>query len=184
VARVKAWREQYPGAKEKTQAANRKYAATEKGKAARQAHQESEQRRQQLAAWKASDAGKEAQRRANQSDAGKARSARYFSSEKGKAAIRRKQKTDLGKANAARSRHKRRMLLASELSTLTAAEWAQIQTDQGGRCLYCGQIVKLTMDHVIPLSRGGEHTKENVVGACRSCNSAKKDRPLEEWRPG
>ncbi|MDB4875733.1 MAG: hypothetical protein JWM41_2179 [Gemmatimonadetes bacterium] len=37
------------------------------------------------------------------------------------------------------------------------------------------------MDHVIPISRGGSHTRENVVPACRSCNSKKGDLMLLEW---
>jgi len=174
-----AWRDG-PEAREKARAANRKYAATEGGMARRQAHQESDRRRQTMTAWKVSEAGKAAQHRANQSEAGKARAARYFASEKGIAAIRRKQRTELGKANAARSRHKRRMLLAG-LSNLTAAEWATIRAMQSGACAYCLRVAPLTMDHVLPLSRGGSNTMANVVGACRGCNSSKKARTIEEW---
>lgn len=133
-----------------------------------------------MATWKASEMGKAAQHRANQSETGKARAARYFATEKGIAAIRRKQRTELGKANAARSRHKRRMLLAG-LSNLTAAEWTAIQAMQGGACAYCLTVAKLSMEHVVPLSRGGSNTMANVVGACRPCNSSKKARTIEEW---
>jgi 5-methylcytosine-specific restriction endonuclease McrA len=45
-----------------------------------------------------------------------------------------------------------------------------------GRCYYCGLERKLTQDHVVPLSKGGSHSKDNVVAACRSCNSSKGDR--------
>jgi 5-methylcytosine-specific restriction endonuclease McrA len=50
-------------------------------------------------------------------------------------------------------------------------------------CQYCGaQPVKgqLTLDHVVPRSRGGEHTWENVVAACIPCNQRKRDRVLQE----
>lgn len=46
-------------------------------------------------------------------------------------------------------------------------------------CQYCGGIAE-SIDHVIPRSRGGEHTWENVVAACKRCNSLKRDRYLHE----
>ena len=50
-----------------------------------------------------------------------------------------------------------------------------------GRCVYCGAKADLTLDHVVPLSRGGTHTLENLVGACFSCNSSKGNKLIEEW---
>jgi 5-methylcytosine-specific restriction endonuclease McrA len=49
----------------------------------------------------------------------------------------------------------------------------------GGHCQYCGKKAE-SIDHVVPRSRGGEHTWENVVAACARCNSFKRDRLLEE----
>lgn len=49
----------------------------------------------------------------------------------------------------------------------------------GHRCQYCGAAAE-NLDHVIPRSRGGAHTWENVVAACRPCNSRKEDRDLHE----
>src|SRR3954449_2419463 len=49
----------------------------------------------------------------------------------------------------------------------------------GHRCQYCGAAAE-NIDHVIPRSRGGPHTWENVVAACRACNSRKEDRLLSE----
>jgi 5-methylcytosine-specific restriction endonuclease McrA len=48
-------------------------------------------------------------------------------------------------------------------------------------CIYCGSKTDLTLDHVVPLNGGGKHCEDNLVVACRSCNSSKKDTPLEEW---
>lgn len=60
---------------------------------------------------------------------------------------------------------------------VTVAEWTAVVTRFRNACAYCGaQNVKLTMDHVVPLSRGGAHTPANVVPACTPCNSAKCDR--------
>ena len=42
-------------------------------------------------------------------------------------------------------------------------------------CQYCGSTKKLTLDHVIPRSKGGKHTWDNVVTACERCNSRKGD---------
>jgi 5-methylcytosine-specific restriction endonuclease McrA len=49
----------------------------------------------------------------------------------------------------------------------------------GGRCQYCGRKAD-SIDHVIPRSRGGAHSWENVVAACGRCNSTKRDRLVEE----
>jgi 5-methylcytosine-specific restriction endonuclease McrA len=47
-------------------------------------------------------------------------------------------------------------------------------------CQYCGTSKRLTLDHVIPRSKGGQHTWDNVVTACERCNSTKSDRLLHE----
>jgi 5-methylcytosine-specific restriction endonuclease McrA len=49
----------------------------------------------------------------------------------------------------------------------------------GHRCQYCNAPAE-NIDHVIPRSRGGTHTWENVVAACRPCNARKMDRLLHE----
>jgi 5-methylcytosine-specific restriction endonuclease McrA len=43
-------------------------------------------------------------------------------------------------------------------------------------CQYCGSTKHLTLDHVIPRSKGGKHSWDNVVIACEQCNSRKGDR--------
>ena len=52
-------------------------------------------------------------------------------------------------------------------------------TRDGQTCVYCGGSAT-SIDHVVPRSRGGEHVWENVVAACRPCNTAKRDRLLSE----
>ena len=46
-------------------------------------------------------------------------------------------------------------------------------------CQYCGATAE-NLDHVIPRSRGGTHTWDNVVAACRRCNSRKENRLIED----
>ncbi len=53
----------------------------------------------------------------------------------------------------------------------------------GWRCAYCGTGAgRLTLDHVVPRSRGGESVWENVVTACAPCNHRKGNRTVEEAR--
>lgn len=49
----------------------------------------------------------------------------------------------------------------------------------GHRCQYCSRPAE-NIDHVMPRSRGGEHSWENVVASCRACNARKEDRLLSE----
>jgi 5-methylcytosine-specific restriction endonuclease McrA len=53
----------------------------------------------------------------------------------------------------------------------------------GGRCVYC-EAPATSLDHVVPRSRGGVHSWENVVSCCRRCNHVKADRTVSElgWR--
>lgn len=65
-------------------------------------------------------------------------------------------------------------------STLTSAEWQAILDYFGGRCAYCLKPGSMTMDHMVPLVRGGHHVADNIVPACRRCNSSKRAAtPLE-----
>jgi 5-methylcytosine-specific restriction endonuclease McrA len=48
------------------------------------------------------------------------------------------------------------------------------------RCQFCGNTSNLTIDHIIPKSRGGEDTWENLTTACIKCNNKKGDRTPEE----
>jgi len=53
----------------------------------------------------------------------------------------------------------------------------------GDRCQYCGRQLppsQLNLDHVIPVSRGGESTWENVVSSCLRCNTRKRNRSPEQ----
>ncbi len=50
----------------------------------------------------------------------------------------------------------------------------------GQKCQYCGSSKDLTLDHVIPKSKGGKSTWNNLVAACKRCNSLKGDKSPEE----
>ena len=78
--------------------------------------------------------------------------------------------------------NRRRARVAAALATLTAEQWSAILELYGNCCAYCGRTGKMTMDHVVPISRGGGTTADNVVPACQSCNSSKNARTPEEWK--
>lgn len=64
------------------------------------------------------------------------------------------------------------------------SQWWRQQLGKG-ICYHCEQHFdreKLTMDHLIPIARGGCTTKKNVVVACKECNSHKKNLTMAEIR--
>ena len=64
------------------------------------------------------------------------------------------------------------------INDFTAAEWQELKEQYDYRCVYCGeQFERLARDHIIPLNKGGAHTKSNIVPACRRCNGRKQDGP-------
>jgi 5-methylcytosine-specific restriction endonuclease McrA len=72
----------------------------------------------------------------------------------------------------------RRARKASVTNDLSVARWREILAYFGGRCAYCQKQGRMTQDHIVPISRGGGHTAANVVPACGSCNSIKRNAPL------
>lgn len=66
---------------------------------------------------------------------------------------------------------------------LRRSRWWQNRLAQG-KCHWCGgsfQPEELTMDHIIPISRGGKAARNNVVPCCKDCNSKKKYLLPMEW---
>ena len=52
-------------------------------------------------------------------------------------------------------------------------------------CYYCGRHTEkkeLTMDHVVPLARGGKSSKGNIVASCKTCNTKKRTMLPLEWQ--
>jgi 5-methylcytosine-specific restriction endonuclease McrA len=82
---------------------------------------------------------------------------------------------NLDEADIKRERQKARLLRASQ--------WWQRRLAKG-ICHYCQRSTpprELTMDHIVPIARGGRSTKGNVVAACKECNNAKKQMLAMEW---
>ncbi|MFT4035083.1 MAG: HNH endonuclease [Patulibacter sp.] len=85
------------------------------------------------------------------------------------------------RSRSARLSRKRRRKVAARDNDLTDAQWVAIQAAWGG-CAYCGQIGRpLQRDTLLPISRGGRYTLENVVPACGSCNASKGNDEVTGW---
>jgi 5-methylcytosine-specific restriction endonuclease McrA len=87
-------------------------------------------------------------------------------------------RTDKGKATMAKRNARRYAWVMETPYPLTPDQWIAILIANKYRCYYCKKKRQLTMDHVIPLSKGGKHTASNIVPACLSCNSSKHDKIL------
>lgn len=85
-----------------------------------------------------------------------------------------------GKAASARGCHRRQERSKGLPCTLTNDEWQHIIALQGGHCAICwlpfGDIRRPERDHIIPVTKGGGLTKENVQALCRPCNARKCNR--------
>lgn len=68
-------------------------------------------------------------------------------------------------------------------STLIFEQWNQIKEHFNNKCCYCGRELPLEQEHFIPLSKGGEYTINNIVPACKSCNSSKSAQNFLKWYP-
>jgi len=107
---------------------------------------------------------------------------KWKNSELGKATEKKWRETPKGRAVSQAVWERRRAALHDAVNTLTTAEWREIIESYSGLCVYCNKKCdKPTQDHIIPLSAGGSHTKENVVPACKSCNPSKGNKPLLYW---
>ena len=89
-------------------------------------------------------------------------------------------KSPVGKVMMARILHNRREKIASAVNDLTPSHWITIIEEQNNMCNHCGcnftDDNAPTVDHIIPVTKGGGLTYENIQALCRSCNARKGDR--------
>ena len=100
--------------------------------------------------------------------------------DKHKESILKYRKTEKYKAVHVTSNRNRRGL-KSNGTGVTTKQWNEILRRYNFRCAYCGTQDNMTMDHVVPLSKGGKHSPSNVVPACACCNSKKCSN--SNWKP-
>jgi len=72
-------------------------------------------------------------------------------------------------------------LVSGEISWSTSIREYVKERERPEECIYCGGKNDLTLDHILPRSRGGPDSPDNAVWVCRSCNSSKGDKRLYEW---
>ena len=85
---------------------------------------------------------------------------------------------DLARAHTQATKARRR----SAEGSFTAAEWRAMCDRYGNVCLACGASGKLSADHIVPLSRGGSNTIENIQPLCLACN-LRKATQIIDYRP-
>jgi 5-methylcytosine-specific restriction endonuclease McrA len=76
---------------------------------------------------------------------------------------------------------KRKAQKLSSYGEITIEEWDSIKKKYNYQCLSCGEKepdIKLTQDHIVPLSRGGSNLAGNIQPLCRSCNAKKHTRTI------
>lgn len=86
----------------------------------------------------------------------------------------------LNPASTRNSKYKRRLREAS--GVISERDWERTLNRFNRACAYCGCKGEITLDHVVPLSRGGTNTVGNILPACRSCNSSKHAHFISEWK--
>jgi 5-methylcytosine-specific restriction endonuclease McrA len=85
------------------------------------------------------------------------------------------------KARKARAARRRKVRMARVEHDLTDEQWARLQAVWGG-CAYCGSTERaLQRDCILPISRGGRYTLNNVVPACAACNMSKGNDEVTGW---
>lgn len=72
-------------------------------------------------------------------------------------------------------------LMNGTLNVRSIFDDEKIKIHSGNCCNYCGCPDNLALDHIFPQKLGGEDSGENLVFACRSCNSSKGKKDLMEW---
>jgi len=91
-------------------------------------------------------------------------------------------KTIKGKLANAKAQHRRRaMFLQVEFRRYTPSQILSRFAEFKNECVYCGNNEKLTIDHFFPITKFGADSLENIVPACRKCNSSKNNKHPEIW---
>lgn len=78
-------------------------------------------------------------------------------------------------------REARRSRQLGAFGLFTAQEWREKCELFANLCAYCGEARPLTVDHKMPLSRGGSNDITNIVPSCKRCNSKKGTRTATEY---
>jgi 5-methylcytosine-specific restriction endonuclease McrA len=100
---------------------------------------------------------------------------------KARAAAWRKENPKRAREILNKSEHKRRSKKAECTEHYTLGELRELFEKCGNRCAYCKKKKKLTVDHIVPLAKGGANSIRNIQFLCKPCNSSKCDSDPIEW---
>ncbi len=78
--------------------------------------------------------------------------------------------------------HRRKARLKANGGSYTVEEWLDLCKKYDNKCLCCGKKEKLTVDHIVPLSRGGTNYIENIQPLCNECNASKGNHHNTDYR--
>jgi 5-methylcytosine-specific restriction endonuclease McrA len=79
------------------------------------------------------------------------------------------------------ARNKRRARKMDVANPCTYREWTSSLRNFNYECAYCGEKGRLWQDHIVALSKGGKHIKNNIVPCCKRCNTKKSTYDMETW---
>jgi len=102
---------------------------------------------------------------------------------KARARMAHKRATDLATRLYGRAQAKARKVarIGGSPSHLSRTQLWRRWCDFEHACAYCGASVDLQVEHVVPISKGGEHHLGNIVPACHRCNSSKRSKDARTW---
>lgn len=177
---------------EKYKELQKKYRQTEKYKEYQKKYQreyqqveknkEAQKKRQQK--YNQSKKGKEAKKRYNQSQKGKEANRKYSQSEKSKEYRKKYYQTPQGQIVIFNANNKRRTQEQAQGSGITKEEWREMMSFFDWKCAYSGATLSKgtrSIDHIIPINKGGENEIWNCVPMLRRYNSSKNDKDLMAW---
>lgn len=104
----------------------------------------------------------------------------YFQANKEKARIRGRAYHKLHPEYSKKSKANRRSI-EKDIDPMPDARIVKKRIDLFNGCCFCKGEGALTLDHLIPLSSGGTHEENNLLGACRKCNCSKQDINWQDW---
>lgn len=99
----------------------------------------------------------------------------FAKTEKGRALNRlaRKKYNQTDKCKIVRKNAKAKRRTLEKSGKISLEQWSEILAKNNHQCVKCKTDKRIEMDHIIPLSKGGAHSVENIQPLCRSCNASK-----------
>lgn len=80
------------------------------------------------------------------------------------------------------NQHNRRVKIRNTHTPITKEQWNFLLEYSHYKCMCCGSSESLSLDHIVPISRGGKNTFQNIQVLCRRCNSTKSAKTID-YRP-